>query len=177
MKIKNIILKKFQEYRLKKLKNQGLKISEDCRITGKVSFGSEPYLIKIGKRVTITGRVQFITHDGGTWVFREREDCKNINRYGHIEVMDNSFIGFGSIILPGVKIGPNSVVAAGSIVTKDVPPNTVVGGNPAEVITDIETYIEKCRKHTINFPENYQSKREFLERVFWKEESKIGNQY
>lgn len=50
------------------------------------------------------------------------------------------FIGARSIIMPGVTIGDNAIVAAGAVVTKDVPPNTVVGGNPARIIsTDIRT--------------------------------------
>jgi acetyltransferase-like isoleucine patch superfamily enzyme len=50
----------------------------------------------------------------------------------------NAWIGAGAIILPGVTIGENSVVAAGAVVNKDVPPNTVVGGVPAKVIRTIE---------------------------------------
>lgn len=45
--------------------------------------------------------------------------------------------------MPGVTVGKNSIVAAGSIVTKDVPPNTVVAGNPAKIITSKEQYINK----------------------------------
>ena len=48
--------------------------------------------------------------------------------------MDNWFIGSHSIILPDVKIGPNAIVAAGAVVTKDVPEGSIVGGNPAKVI-------------------------------------------
>lgn len=54
-----------------------------------------------------------------------------------IVVEDNVWIGGSSTVLPGVTIGKNSVVAAGSVVTKDVPPNVVVGGNPAKVIRPI----------------------------------------
>lgn len=53
---------------------------------------------------------------------------------GTIEIFDHVMIGAGSKILPNVKIGPNVIVAAGSIVTKDVPPNSVVAGVPAKVI-------------------------------------------
>ncbi len=49
-------------------------------------------------------------------------------------IKDNVWIGMGAIILKGVTIGENSVVAAGAIVTHDVPPNTVVAGNPAKII-------------------------------------------
>lgn len=47
-------------------------------------------------------------------------------------------IATGSIIVGGVTIGENSVVAAGSVVTKDVPPNSLVGGNPAKIIRQID---------------------------------------
>lgn len=168
MKLKSIIGQNIRKYKINKLRKKGLKIHSDCRITGKVGFGSEPYLISIGKRVTLTDGVQFITHDGGTWVFRNRLDCREINRYGKIEVFDNCFIGFRSIILPGVKIGPNSVVAAGSVVTKNVPPDTIVGGNPAKPISNLEEYIKKSRDLTIN-QEQGISKKEWLENYFWKD--------
>jgi acetyltransferase-like isoleucine patch superfamily enzyme len=52
----------------------------------------------------------------------------------------NCFIGAHSIILPGIRIGDGSIVATGSVVTKNVEPNTIVAGNPARVIkTDIRT--------------------------------------
>ena len=54
-----------------------------------------------------------------------------------VVIEDNVWIAFRSIILPGVKISSNSVVAAGSVVTKDVPPNSLVAGNPARVVREI----------------------------------------
>jgi acetyltransferase-like isoleucine patch superfamily enzyme len=51
-----------------------------------------------------------------------------------VNICDNVWIGMNATILKGVTIGENSVVAAGSVVTKDVPPNTVVAGNPATVV-------------------------------------------
>ncbi|WP_368654370.1 DapH/DapD/GlmU-related protein [Ornithinibacillus sp. 4-3] len=53
-----------------------------------------------------------------------------------------TWIGSNATILPGVRVGENSVVAAGSVVTKDVAPNTIVGGNPAKFITNLEDKIE-----------------------------------
>jgi len=50
-----------------------------------------------------------------------------------IVIEDDAWIGFGSVILKGVKIGKGAVVAAGSVVTKDVPPYTLVAGNPARI--------------------------------------------
>lgn len=54
-----------------------------------------------------------------------------------ISIGRNVWIGAGATIIGGVTVGENSVVAAGSVVTKDVPPNTLVGGNPARVIRAI----------------------------------------
>lgn len=51
-----------------------------------------------------------------------------------VKICDNVWIGMGAVILKGVTIGENSVVAAGAIVSKDVPPNSVVAGNPAQVV-------------------------------------------
>lgn len=65
---------------------------------------------------------------------------KDRNKSGYaipIIIGDNVWIGGSSVILPGVKIGDNSIVAGGSVVTKDVPPNVVVAGNPAKIIKEI----------------------------------------
>ena len=100
-------------------------------------------LVKFHNNITVTSNVTFVTHD----VFHE-----GLNRLGKghfdyyckgIEVFNNVFIGCNSTILPGVKIGPNAVIAAGSVVTKDVAPNTVVAGNPAKVIETFDEFLEK----------------------------------
>lgn len=59
-------------------------------------------------------------------------------RVGRIHIKKNAWIGAGATILPGVTIGENAVVAAGAVVSKDVPANTIVGGIPAKMIKNIE---------------------------------------
>ena len=54
-----------------------------------------------------------------------------------VHIGKNAWIGAGATILPGITVGENAVVAAGSVVTKDVAPNTIVGGNPAKFIKEI----------------------------------------
>lgn len=120
---------------------------ERCRINTEplAAFGSEPYLITIGKHVEITAGVKFITHDGGAWVLRDKEEFANIDFVGPIVVGDNVFIGNNVIILPGVTIGDNVVIGAGSVVTKDIPSNCVCAGVPARVIKSIDDYAEKIK--------------------------------
>ena len=55
-----------------------------------------------------------------------------------VHICRNAWIGAGATILPGVTVGENAVVAAGAVVTKDVAPNTIVGGNPAKFIKNID---------------------------------------
>jgi acetyltransferase-like isoleucine patch superfamily enzyme len=111
---------------------------ERIRITGMADFGSEPYLISLGSDVTITAGVCFVTHDGGVGVLRERHPGLHV--YEEIEVGDRVFIGTRTIVLPGVRIGSDVVIGAGSIVTKDVPDGTVAAGNPCRPIRPIEEY-------------------------------------
>jgi len=125
-------------------RSKGVQIGEHCRLLGltSVTFGSEPYLITLGDHVTITEGVLFSTHDGGVWTLRD--EFPDIDIFGRITVGTNVFIGFNSIILPGVAIGDNCVVGAGSVVTRDIPPGSVAAGTPAKVIRSIAEYREKA---------------------------------
>jgi len=60
-------------------------------------------------------------------------------------------IGIGSIIMPGITIGENSIIGAGAVVTKDIPPNSVAYGVPARVIEDIDSWLKRHRIHLDNF--------------------------
>jgi carbonic anhydrase/acetyltransferase-like protein (isoleucine patch superfamily) len=125
------------------------------------TFGSEPYLVSIGKHVTISTNVSFITHDGGTWVFRDQPRYRRVIKYGRIVIHDNCFIGARAIIMPGVSIGPNAVVAAGSIVTKNVPPNSVVAGVPAKFLSTVEEYAENALRATPDYDlESYRRQKQ-----------------
>jgi acetyltransferase-like isoleucine patch superfamily enzyme len=121
-------------------RKQGAQVGEGCALDIR-SLGTERYLIKIGNHVGITKGVQFLTHDAGVDIFRK--EVASLQRFGIIEIRDNSFIGMESIIMPNVTIGPNALVAARSVVTKNVPPNIIVGGNPAKPIRDLEDYRKK----------------------------------
>lgn len=129
-------------------RRKGARVGDGCRIYTR-DFGSEPFLITIGDRVTITSRVRILTHDGSTWLVRN-ENGTRYQRYAPVSIGDNVFVGVDSIILPGVTIGSNVVVGAGSVVTKDVPDNTVVAGNPARRLTSFDAFQERVRRSCPN---------------------------
>lgn len=78
-------------------------------------------------------------------VLPDRWDPEAAVESSPVIIEDNVWAGLGSIIIKGVSIGRNSVVAAGAVVTRDVPPNCVVGGNPARIIkTFTEEEVERA---------------------------------
>lgn len=125
----------------------GMSVGENCRIFTS-TFGSEPWLISIGNKVTITSGVRFLTHDGSTWLINDENGRRELFR--RIIVGNNVFIGINSIIMPGVKIDDNVIIAAGSIVTKSIPTGVIVGGNPAKIIGDYNKYKTKAMNEYIS---------------------------
>lgn len=123
----------------------GVNIGENCLIDTR-RWPSEPYLITIGNNVQITDRVAFHTHGGCNCICKL---CPDFDVFGKIIVNDWVYIGAGAQIMPGVTIGEGALVAAGAIVTKSVPPHTVVGGNPARVICSTDDYIKRNVKYNI----------------------------
>ena len=138
-------MKKYPDY----LRKIGMRVGENCEIYKSAAFGSEPYLITLGNHVRVNAGVHFVTHDGGYWVLRDLkagfgETFKNADCFGRIIVHDNVHIGTNAIIMPGVEIGENSVIACGAVVTHDVPANSVFGGVPARLIETLDRYAEKA---------------------------------
>ena len=144
-KISSILKKVFcsPETRAKKA---GVKMGDGNFIAGDF-WSSEPYLITVGNYCQITRGVKFFTHGGGGAI---RRQYPNFDCFGKITIGDYVYIGNNAMIMPGVTIGNNVLVAAGSVVTKSVPSNVVVGGNPARFICTIEEYIQRNLKYNLD---------------------------
>lgn len=115
-------------------------------------FPSDPKLLKLGDNVVICTDVRFVLHDRVDIMLYGMSGEKYRKFYGPIEVGNNVFIGSDVVILPGVKIGDNTVIGAGAVVTKDLPSGNLWGGVPARRIGSFQDFVEK-RKGNVK-PEN-----------------------
>lgn len=101
----------------------GMDLHPTCTFSLSARFDKTyPKGVHVGAETYVAFDVAILAHD------------RTRHMYAHTRIGSRCFIGARSIILPGIEIGDGSVVAAGSVVTKNVPPATLVGGNPATVI-------------------------------------------
>lgn len=133
---------------MKYAKKIGVNMGSGCRLYGKIYWGSEPWIISVGNNVFITDGVKFITHDGGTLLFRQLVPDLEVTK--PITIGNDVYIGNNVIILPGVTIGSRVVIGAGAVVTRDIPDNSVAVGVPARVIKTADEYFEKLQQESIH---------------------------
>ena len=123
----------------------GVIIGKNCLICSN-PLTKEANLIEIGNNVTISTSVKFVTHDNSVkLLFPDKSDC-----FGKIKIGNNCFVGENAIIMYGVTLADNIIVAAGSVVTKSFSEsNIIIGGNPARIIGDWETFKNKMADKAI----------------------------
>lgn len=125
----------------------GVTVGENTMIYGYDHWSSEPYLISVGSNCGLASGCKIFTHGGGRAVRSQHPD---FDIFGRVQIGDWCYIGTNALIMPGVTIGDNVLVGAGSIVTKSVPNNSVVAGNPARVICSLEEYYNKNKQYDIH---------------------------
>lgn len=145
--IKKILMRLRGQTTTEELVKRGLTVGKNfskrnnCQIDG-----SHAYMITIGDHVTLAGEVTILGHDASTKMFL------GYTKIAPVVIGDHVFIGERAIILPGVKIGDNCIIGAGSVVTKDIPSGSVAAGNPAKVITTLDEYIDRQRAKMSELP-------------------------
>jgi acetyltransferase-like isoleucine patch superfamily enzyme len=108
--------------------NQGLTISDGYK-----------RLVTIGRRVAISPNVTIVAQSGpNNSVLANNSYVRDrLVKEEAVEIDDDAWIGAGAILLPGVRIGFGAIVGAGSVVTRSVPPGTIVAGNPARIVRQL----------------------------------------
>jgi len=157
-----------------RIRNRFISVEEQARRAG-VTMGknnmvssrfwefAEPFLIEVGSNCQITGGVKFLTHGGAGAV---RHLSPKFDVFGKIVIGDYVYIGCNSLICPGVQIGNHVLIAAGSVVTRSIPNDVVVGGNPAKIICSIEDYYSRNVKYDLGTKGlSINDKKAFLNRL------------
>ena len=124
-------------------------IGENCHILPTTNF-TDPAYVRLGNNVHFSNSA-IIGHDGSVAMLNSAYGVK-LEAVGKIDIRDNVFIGYQAVILPGVTIGPDAIVAAGSVVTKDVAPGDIVAGVPARAIGRVKDLVSKLQARTSELP-------------------------
>lgn len=124
-------------------------MGEHCFIQTNVVITDPPY-VRLGSNVRLSGCTLF-GHDGSVNMLRRAFGLK-LEKVGKIDIRDNVFIGHQAIVMPGITIGPNAIVAAGSVVTRDVPPGSIVGGIPARGIGRVDALVARLKDEMQTLP-------------------------
>ena len=136
----------YNKWRIAAIRLLGYKVGNNCYIASDIvitlNFVHNRGILKIGNNVSIGNRCVLVVVS-----FPNFSNIKNLLSYKEriIIIEDDAWVGTGAIILPGVTIGKSSVVAAGAVVTKNVEPYTIVGGNPAKLIKRINNDGNSCQ--------------------------------
>lgn len=153
MNVLKMILKKLLKVDSPEL--QAMEYAEAHGFTHGVNFqynsgypidGNWPWLISVGDNVTLASGVKLLAHDAST------AKTGVHTKIGIVHIGSNVFIGANAIVLPNVRIGDNVVIGEGSVVTRDVPSDSVYAGNPAQLICSFDEYQKKHQENQKSHP-------------------------
>jgi maltose O-acetyltransferase len=130
-----------QIQRWEKLRKMGMRLGKGVNLPPSTWIDtSHCFLISIGDNCGFGEECLILAHDAMPNEFLDA------SRLGRVTIHESCHFGARTVILPGVEIGPRSIVGAGSVVISDIPPDTLAAGNPAKVICSLDEYLEKHRQ-------------------------------
>lgn len=160
------------------LRNKGVIIGDNIWMTPDVKSVSiditRPSLIEIGSNVRLNKNLTILTHDGGFYVLLNKYK-EFISQSGRVKIGNNVYFGRNCSVFKNVEIGDNVIIGNGSIVTKDIPSNSVAVGSPARVISTLEDYYNKrkklCVEEALDYAKSIQERFNRKPRIeeFWEE--------
>jgi maltose O-acetyltransferase len=138
---------KLVKRRWENLRRMGMKIGRDVWLP-EDTWIDVPHcnLITIGDHCGFGAGCLILAHDA------QMDEFLDAARVGRVIIHESCHIGTRTIILPGVEIGPRTIVGAGSTVSKSLPPDTVCFGSPAKVICTLQEYLDKHRRRLDTAP-------------------------
>lgn len=155
-RIFDLLRRKYAEFKggesyIDYLRSKGLKIGEKCHVgeprTIKIDC-TRPYLVEIGNNVRMNTGFTLLTHDFATSVITNVFG-EFIPSSGKVSIGNNVYFAQKCTILKGVTIGDNCIIGYGSLITNNIPSNSVVAGSPAKVICSLEQYYEKRKEKCV----------------------------
>jgi maltose O-acetyltransferase len=130
-----------RERRWRTLRAMGMNLGTDVWLPDTTWIDTDYcFLITIGDHCGFGGDCLILAHDA------QMDEFLDAGRIGRVVIHDSCHIGSRSVILPGVEIGPRTIVGANSVVSRSLPPETVCAGNPAKVICSLDEYLSKHRR-------------------------------
>lgn len=133
--------------RWERLKQLGMHIGEGVNLPASTNIDvSHCFLISIGDWCGFGADCVILAHEG------QFDEFLDAGRIGRVTIHPHSHIGTRTVILPGVEIGPRTIVGANSLVTRSLPPNTVCAGSPARVLCSLDEYLDRHRQRIAERP-------------------------
>jgi maltose O-acetyltransferase len=122
------------------LRRQGMRLGEDVWLPGSTWIDPDYcFLISIGDHCGFGEDCLILAHDA------QMDEFLDAARIGQVVIHESCHIGARTTILPGIEIGPRTIVGANSVVSRSLPPDSVCAGNPARVLCSLDEYLEKQR--------------------------------
>jgi maltose O-acetyltransferase len=135
------------ELNVDRLVAEGLEIGRGTFVARDVYLDpGHPWLITIGENAGLSPRVVVMVHDASM------KRHMGHTRIARVVIGDRVFVGAGAIILPGTRIGDDSIVGAGAVVRGDIPPGSMVIGNPAKIVSDVKSVADWHRQAASQSP-------------------------